>query len=119
MTTCLTVGTTNGDIAGLGVQELLFDNDDILILCAQVILAFALQVFISLILSVMSFILRDALERRKGILHDKKLRYEMIRVQIDKVLAGGSDTQTVTGMARSTPVELLLMLMRFRNCSLS
>ena len=90
---CVEVGSTNADIAGLGI-----------------ILAFAIQGFISLVLSAWSFTLRDVLERIRstaaeplGLNHQNfaevhKKRYKAQRVVIDQVLATAADAQTLTGI---------------------
>jgi hypothetical protein len=87
MENCVNVGSTNADIAGLGI-----------------ILAFTIQGFISLVLSVWSFVLRDVLERETENPRDERnmrrlKRYKVMRKKIDKVLATAADVQTQTGLS--------------------
>jgi hypothetical protein len=82
---CVEVGSTNADIAGLGI-----------------ILAFAIQGFISLILSVWSSYLQGVLEIDENTDDSAKEIYKAKRGRIDKVLATAADVQTLTGVLEST-----------------
>lgn len=96
---CVQVGSTNADIAGLGV-----------------VLAFAIQGGLSLVLSIWSFVLQDMLEsgvrsswalnttkRDRSIDEARKEIYRMQRERIDKILATAADAQVLTGMFEKTP----------------